>query len=401
MYTLQNSNIINSNFIYPIINNNLPSVYLNSPRIIGNNELKPTLINLPKINCTNSLLNIPFFDNNENFIKFQKEDTNLNPLEKKFIFNFNLFNNINNTNNFFNSNSTISSINNDNFFNRNIFNENNNLFNIKNNNDTPIISRAFKKNNDENINYNFLNTKIIPVFHKLNNKDDIIINNYDEKTFTNEILDKDITRNSSEKKVILKFKTNLKKKRGRVRKSGDKTKSKRVHTSTDFDNLQRKIQVHYLTFIVNFVNEILGTFYPSEKKLRFFNINYEQKKNVSFEHINALKNKKIGEILKLPPSPKYKIKTGNNINEINFNKICETNIFLKNFFEKNYLEFFNEYYMKDNKTISFCDKVINFNKINFFNDLLKANPQAASKMQEIIKNHYTIRNNNYFIVDKK
>ena len=195
MYTLQNSNIINSNFIYPIINNNLPTVYLNSPRIIGNNELKPTLINLPKINCTNSLLNIPFFDNNENFIKFQKEDTNLNPLEKKFIFNFNLFNNINNTNNFFNSNSTISSINNDNFFNRNIFNENNNLFNIKNNDDTPIISRAFKKNNDANINYNFLNTKIIPVFHKLNNKDDIIINNYDEKTFTNEILDKDITRN--------------------------------------------------------------------------------------------------------------------------------------------------------------------------------------------------------------
>ena len=390
MNTLQHSNIINSNIIYPIINNDLPSVCLDTARIIKNNESK-------QYNCINSLINSLIFD--KNFIKFQKKE--INPFEKNFIFNFNLFNNINNTNNFFNSNSTIGTINNDNSNIKNNLNFNINLFNNRNNNETPIISRVFKKNNNPNINYNFLNSKIIPVFHKLNNKDDIIINNYDEKTFNSEILDKDNTRNSTEKKVIFKFKTNLKKKRGRVRKSEDNTKYKRVHTSTDFDNLQRKIQVHYLTFIVNFINEILYNFYPYEKKLRFLNISYEQKKNVSFNHINDLKNKKIGEILKLPPSPKYKIKSDNNINEINFNKICETNIFLKNFFEKNYLDFFNEYYIKDNKTISFCDKVINFSKISFFSDLLKVNQLAANKMQEIIKNHYAIKTNNFFIVNKK
>ena len=401
MNTLQNSNIINSNIIYPIINNNLPNVYLNTSRMFQNIESKPPLINIPQFNCINSLINNHIFDNNENFIKFQKKDNNINPFEKNFIFNFNLFNNINNTNNFFNSNSTIASINNANSNNNNNFNFNNNLLNNRKNNETPIISRVFKKNNDNNINYNCLNSKIFPVFHKLNNKDDIIINNYDDKTFNSEILEKDNTRNSTEKKVIFKFKTNLKKKRGRVRKSDDNTKYKRVHTSTDFDNLQRKIQVHYLTFIVNFINEIIYNLYPYEKKLRFLNISYEQKKNVSFNHINDLKNKKIGEILKLSPSPKYKIKSDININEINFNKICEKNIFLKNLFEKNYLEFFNVYYIKDNKSISFCDKDINFSKISFFSDLLKANPLAANKMQEIIRNHYAIKNNNFFIVNKK
>ena len=48
----------------------------------------------------------------------------------------------------------------------------------------------------------------------------------------------------------------LKKKRGRER---TKNLGKAVHGKDDFDNLQRKIQVHFQKFLINFCNDALVT----------------------------------------------------------------------------------------------------------------------------------------------
>ena len=66
------------------------------------------------------------------------------------------------------------------------------------------------------------------------------------------------------------------KKRGRKNKS-----NKKIHSGFDDDNIQRKIQVHYISFITNFINDIISTFNKSERVLLFKNIDYKLKKAVS------------------------------------------------------------------------------------------------------------------------
>ena len=60
----------------------------------------------------------------------------------------------------------------------------------------------------------------------------------------------------SEKEVNNKF---TKQKRGRIRK---RIECQKYHDINSTDNIQRKIQVHYLSFIISFLNDIL-------KKLKY------------------------------------------------------------------------------------------------------------------------------------
>ena len=66
-----------------------------------------------------------------------------------------------------------------------------------------------------------------------------------------------------------------KKKRGRKRFVYNEKKQK-VHDKNATDNLLRKVQVHYLSFIVSFLNEILKAL---NYKQRFFQLNYRMKQN--------------------------------------------------------------------------------------------------------------------------
>ena len=63
----------------------------------------------------------------------------------------------------------------------------------------------------------------------------------------------------------------IKQKRGRKK---EKIENKNFHTNKSTDNILRKIQVHYLSFIIDFVNDILRLlnykqkFYPLEQKFK-------------------------------------------------------------------------------------------------------------------------------------
>ena len=404
MSVSQTTNIINPILFNPYLNYNYPCIYFNPQLNFENKDNKFTLNNIknhvnpfPHINLINPINNFPIFLNNNN-VKLPNQETITKNLEVKnqnlndIKFNFNVSNNVNNN---IPSPTTVSSFINDNSL--------NNLKTIQNFPNNNYISSAFQKNyNINNIN-EFLSLKDFPIFHKPNNKNNIIINDFiDEMTFTFE--SKSNSKNNSSKKNLFKLETQpqtIKKKRGRASNDKDKkNKTKRVHSSTDFDNILRKLQVHFLSFIIHFINEILDEFYPNEKNIRFLNLSYEAKKNVKHDYVESLKKSQIKDILIFPPSTKYKIHNDENINKEIFERICESNSYLKLFFEITYLDLFNRYYIKNTKTFTFDDKEITFKKASFFSDLLKANQISANKIEQIAKSQFCEKNSTFFVVNK-
>ena len=92
------------------------------------------------------------------------------------------------------------------------------------------------------------------------------------------------------------------------KKRGRKTTNikNRIHSSSDFDNILRKIQVHFLNFTISLLNEIILTFLG--KKNFFSKFNYDDEKNITHENVESLKNfdlKTLIETIKI--SPKYKL----------------------------------------------------------------------------------------------
>ena len=77
-------------------------------------------------------------------------------------------------------------------------------------------------------------------------------------------------------------------------KNNSKENKKKTHDKNTSDNLLRKVQVHYLSFIVNYLNDILKNL---KYKQKFFNLDYDFKSNINKEYVENLKTKTIGEII--------------------------------------------------------------------------------------------------------
>ena len=398
MSSTQNTNIINEFPLSPSLNLKFPCINFLSLLNFENKDNKIPLLNnniqLNPISPTNIfpiLYNHNFKLDNNNTNSKNKESPN------QYIngTNLNLFNNVNNNL----SNPSMA----------NLFITNNysyNYFNIlKKIPSTNYMSNTFKPNLNINFDNYFLNLKEAPTFHhKVNNKENLINNDIPDKINLNDN-NKDDTKTSSSKQIMFKLQNQYsKKKRGRTIKEIDKKDQKpRQHSSTDFDNLLRKLQVHYLTFVIQFANIMLDNFYPSDKNFRFLNISYDAKKNVKHSYVESLKMKKMKDILIMPPSKKYKINSNQNINLEIYERIRETNSFLEDFFEITYLELFNKYYMKNSKIFEFNGISINFEKISFFSDLINANHnplEAPSKMKQIAQSQFCEKGSTIFIVNR-
>ena len=114
----------------------------------------------------------------------------------------------------------------------------------------------------------------------------------------------------------------------------------KIHDKNTADNLLRKIQVHYLNFIVQFLNEILAFLNFRE---RFLKLSYEFKSNIKKEFVKSLKTKTILEIICTQISNKYKKDLYYNRNiyeQTKWNKV------LNKIYSQNYLLFFRKIYFK-------------------------------------------------------
>ena len=196
----------------------------------------------------------------------------------------------------------------------------------------------------------------------------------------------------NDNKLIL-FKTKKLQKRGRkqqIQTSFNSYKPKRkIHSKTDDDNVLIKIQVHFLTFLINITNDLIEPYFQAKKKNIFFRqINYDDKKTITLEHISQLKRSSIKDILQMKISPKCR-NYGEDYNKKNYNYILEKinndkNLeWINNFFNLNYLELFEKYYYKNN--FYFQGQKINFSKkTKTFYNLLEKN-KNDQEIQECFK----------------
>ena len=169
----------------------------------------------------------------------------------------------------------------------------------------------------------------------------------------------------------------------------------KIHDKNTSDNLLRKIQVHYLSFIVLFLNEILGFL---NLKKQFLRLNYQFKMNVKKEFFNSLKVKTIGDIINNQIRNKYKCEQ--NYNE-NIYKKTKGNVVLKNLYSENYLLFFKKIYIKSEKIINLREyglnkKIILSDKVKMFKDLIKNKDNIYKEKIINSVNHHFLNNSLLF-----
>ena len=120
-----------------------------------------------------------------------------------------------------------------------------------------------------------------------------------------------------------------KKTRGRTRKK----KSEKVpHKNKSFDNVQRKIKVHFLNFVTSLCNDPLN-YYFKNSPFYFKKINQKEKINVNFNYVSKLKKSSIKDLLKSEISNKFKT-FNKNENKILLSQLKET--WLDKLFDMNY-----------------------------------------------------------------
>ena len=182
------------------------------------------------------------------------------------------------------------------------------------------------------------------------------------------------------------FSLNKNKKRGRTTNIFKKEYS---HTVLDFDNLLTKIQVHYISFIINLSNDAIIAEFGKNCKHSFKQI--ATKRKISYDYFNTLKSTKIENILQMKISDKY-LYFPEDCNIKIFNLVCKSP-WLKNFFKMKYLDLFDIYYNNEQciSKITFENKDIFFSKkTKSFYDLLKSkkNKNIANELIKTAKKAY-------------
>ena len=231
-----------------------------------------------------------------------------------------------------------------------------------------------------------------------------------EKAFENIFVEKSLLEKKLPIYIIKKEKTNIlsknkfiAKKRGRKQNNVDTKRSnkkrKKEHSASDWDNNLRKIQAHFLNFIVLLLNDIIKS-NVERKGLLLYKFNYEAKKNINYNYVETLKNYNIKELLeKFEASPKYtkvKLEKKKYVNREILDNLCKYKYnWFNELINKNILDFFKIYYnnKKKLKNIFFNGKQIILSKDtqNFY-DLLQKYKEYEIKLIEVAESVFL---NNY------
>lgn len=184
---------------------------------------------------------------------------------------------------------------------------------------------------------------------------------------------------------------NVTSKVGRKRKNENK-KNYICHDKYRTDNTLNKIQVHYINFIVDFINIVLLHF---EYKEQFYYLDYDFKKNVSKKNRRELKDLNIGDILFNQKSPKYKKNKEEN-KDIYLKIKNYPNIkIIENILSYKSIDFFKNFYCNKDNNLSLkifgSDDIINvYKKAKMYKDLKEKyikDPLYIEKLDECKKNY--------------
>ena len=189
----------------------------------------------------------------------------------------------------------------------------------------------------------------------------------------------------------INFKTMLRQKRGRKAKEGKKKKNYKCHCSDDFDNIQRKIQVNFISFLVRLANDALKNVFGPKTKFNFKHVDYELKKIVNHNYIEFLKKCKYSDIMKMKISPKNK-NFEEDSNKKTLFEVCICSDKLKKLFEKKYLYIFQNYYcrfLNGKNEIEFEGlKIALSSKTKTLFNLLEKNKSNKEKFKNVVRDVY-------------
>ena len=189
-----------------------------------------------------------------------------------------------------------------------------------------------------------------------------------------------------------KFCFKLKHGRGKKPENGCLEMKRSRHLNTHFDNLQIKIQVNYINFIINISNDVLFSIFKEKRHYNIKDIDHEFKIDVSRRNFDFLKSSKIKDVLGKNISNKYKAYK-KNFNKELLDEVCQKSPLLNDFFNLNYLDLFRCYYngQKQIDKISFCEQIITLSKKTqkkTFYELLLKNQNIKKELINAVKNVY-------------
>ena len=188
-----------------------------------------------------------------------------------------------------------------------------------------------------------------------------------------------------------KWTCSQKKLSGRKRKSSFDNKGK-FHNKSQNDNILRKINGHFLNFLIDFMNQVLSKcniITENKKKNHFCGVNGDFKKIINKTNFDSICNQSISQILTLENN--YKFKNKNKNREL-LNKIKDNNNeILNKILSKKYIDIFKEVFYINKKVIIYEGLQLNLPKT--FDDFLvkvKANEDSSYKMriEEVIKKNF-------------
>ena len=189
-----------------------------------------------------------------------------------------------------------------------------------------------------------------------------------------------------------KFSVLLKQGRGPKPRNGFLEMKRSRHLNTHFDNLQIKIQVNYINFIINISNDVLFSIFKEKRHYNIKDIDHEFKIDVSRRNFDFLKSSKIKDVLGKNISNKYKAYK-KNFNKELLDEVCQKSPLLNDFFNLNYLDLFRCYYndQKQIDKISFCEQTITLSKKTqkkTFYELLIKYKNIKKELINAVKNVY-------------
>ena len=175
---------------------------------------------------------------------------------------------------------------------------------------------------------------------------------------------------------------------GEERDRNPNKRKKHKHDKYSRDNIKRKIQVHYLKFLRDVINQIIKEIL--NKDIQFKSLSYKFAMKVDKDSFIKLKKTSLGNIFKKNVSPKYD-KTSNV--EI-YEKITKESVVLKNILDKNFYLEFIDYFYSNKRIINLSkyglDKVIILsNDIEFFEHLIKNNETDSLIGNKLYQNKLT------------
>jgi hypothetical protein len=171
------------------------------------------------------------------------------------------------------------------------------------------------------------------------------------------------------------------------------------HSKLTNDNIAKKIETHYLKFLILFLNVILKKL-NCKQKFCGFNKQTELFSNASKANIKTINNQTIKEILFLEITKKSKknYEVDKYKNKSVYEEVLMNFPQMNDLFEKKVIDIFNEIYYDENHRNL---KIIDLNKYNInliielkkeklenFEDLLNKKKEEFAKKEEVVKSDY-------------